>query len=232
MVTSADLIAQFEGYRDNPYWDVNAFRAGFGSDTTTLADGTVVPIRQGMTVTRDDSLRDLQRRINSEFQPSAVNAVGQDVWNAMTPQQQAVLNSLAYNYGAGAWGKGLSGVAAAARTPGIEDDIAAIQALSAHNDGINRSRRMREAEIYGGGAFDGQSLGLPSDQRNALAEPMQQIDPVALMQATQRRPQPGMTVQEAQAAPLYDFQMPTNALADIPQYDKTAYNSRRLTRGT
>lgn len=117
MVTSADLIAQFEGYRDNPYWDVNAYRAGFGSDTTTLPDGRVVPISQGMTVTREDSLRDLQRRINSEFRPSVMGAIGPEAYNALAPQQQAVLDSLAYNYGAGAWDKGLADVAAAVRTP-------------------------------------------------------------------------------------------------------------------
>lgn len=148
---SASLIGQFEGYRDNPYWDVNAYRAGFGSDTTTLADGSVVPIRQGMTVNREDSLRDLNRRIGSEFRPSVVRAVGQDAYSRLSEPQRAVLDSLAYNYGAGAWGKGLRGVASAVQTPGTEDDVKAIRALSSHNDGVNAKRRAKEADIYGGG---------------------------------------------------------------------------------
>jgi len=223
MAVSADLIAQFEGYRDNPYWDVNAYRAGFGSDTTTLADGTVVPIRQGMTVTREDSLRDLQRRIDSEFQPSAMQAVGQETWNALAPEQQAVLTSLAYNYGAGAWGKGLSGVASAVRTPGYEDDVAAIEALASNNNGVNASRRAREASIYGGAGFDGSPAG------NALAGPQQQIDPVAMVEAMQRRQQVPM-MGEAQDQGGYAYQMPQNALT-VPQYDTRRYNTERLMRG-
>lgn len=152
---SASLIGQFEGYRDNPYWDVNAYRAGFGSDTTTLADGSIIPIRQGMTVTREDSLRDLNRRIGSEFRPSVVSAIGQDAYGRLSEPQRAVLDSLAYNYGAGAWSKGLRGVASAVRTPGIDDDVQAIRALSSHNDGINAKRRSKEAEIYGGGGVGG-----------------------------------------------------------------------------
>lgn len=231
MVTSADLIAQFEGYRDNPYWDVNAFRAGFGSDTTTLPDGTVVPIRQGMTVTREDSLRDLQRRINSEFRPSAMRAIGAETYNALAPQQQAVLDSLAYNYGAGAWGKGLSNVAAAVKTPGYEDDVAAIQALSSHNEGMNAKRRSREAEIYGGASFNGPAV---ASSQNALSpEPAQpqQIDPVALIEAAQRQRQAFQPQQQEQQQG-YSYQMPMNALAEaVPQYDRTAYNLRRLTNG-
>ena len=34
-----DLIKRFEGFRTTPYWDVNAYRTGYGSDTVTLADG-------------------------------------------------------------------------------------------------------------------------------------------------------------------------------------------------
>lgn len=161
MASASDLIAQFEGFASNPYWDVNAYRAGFGSDTVTLPDGSVVPIRQGMNVSREDALRDLDRRIGSEFQPSVVNALGQDVWNALAPEQQSVLTSLAYNYGAGAWNKGLRGVASAVQTPGYDDDIAAIRALAAHNDGINAKRRNKEADIYAGVTFNPDNAGRP-----------------------------------------------------------------------
>lgn len=235
MQNSADLIAQFEGYRDSPYWDVTAYRAGFGSDTTTLPDGTVVPISQGMTVTREDSLRDLQRRIEGEFRPSARNAIGAEAYNALTPAQQAVLDSLAYNYGAGAWGKGLRGVATAVQSPGLDDDISAIRALAGHNDGVNRKRRLREAEIYGGAAMDAPSISgyqAPETPGNALAgfEPSQ-IDPVALIEASQRQT-PKMQAPRTQQQPVYSNVMQTNALAGyVPQYDRTPYLSQRLMRG-
>ncbi|MDP5216693.1 hypothetical protein Q5Y75_05640 [Ruegeria sp. 2205SS24-7] len=140
------LIRDFEGYRESPYWDVNAYRAGYGSDTVTLEDGTVIPVRQGMSVDREAAERDLMRRVNTEFMPSAVNAIGQDQFNALHPQQQAALVSLAYNYGAGAWDDDLSGVTNALRTGG--DARGAIMALGSHNDGINRSRRAREASYF------------------------------------------------------------------------------------
>jgi GH24 family phage-related lysozyme (muramidase) len=208
MTTSADLIARFEGYRSSPYWDVNAYRAGFGSDTTTLPDGRVVPIRQGMQVTRDDSLRDLDRRISTEFQPSAMRAVGQDVWSALSPQQQAVLNSLAYNYGAGAWDKGLSGVVAAVRSPGMDDDIAAIRALASHNDGINRNRRLEEATIYGS---------------NALADTPQEPTTNALAPREQQDRRPDFRMVDMRLDPRAFMTSRRNALAPLPfEYRRNA----------
>ena len=140
------LIRDAEGYRENPYWDVNAYRAGYGSDTVTHEDGSVVPVRQGMTVDREAAERDLMRRVNTEFLPSAVNAVGQGRFNALDPNQQAALVSLPYNYGSGAWDGSLSGVAEALRSGG--DVKAAIQSLASHNNGVNRNRRMREASYF------------------------------------------------------------------------------------
>ena len=223
MTTSADLIARFEGYRDSPYWDVTAYRAGFGSDTTTLPDGSVVPIRQGMAVNRADSLRDLDRRIGAEFRPSVVNAIGEDTWNALAPSQQAVLDSLAYNYGAGAWNKGLRGVTKAVRTPGYEDDIAAIRALASHNDGVNARRRNEEAGLYA------EAIGQPAaPTTNALAQayapPLpQQMPPMPPAPPEQAQPQQ-LAWRTAEITP---YQMQGNALAAPPRYDTTGYLSRR-----
>lgn len=151
MNDALDLIRRFEGYRETPYWDVNAMRAGYGSDTVTLADGRVVPVTKGARVSRADAERDLARRVGTEFMPRAAQAVGRDVFNALAPNQQAALASITYNYGS------LPGsVARAVRTPGFEDDIAAINALAAHNDGVNAKRRAMEAQIYAGGGPQGQ----------------------------------------------------------------------------
>lgn len=146
-----DLIRQFEGYRDTPYWDVNAYRTGYGSDTVTMADGSVVPVSQGMQITRDDAERDLQRRVFGEFMPRAQAAAGAR-WAELSPAQQSVLTSLAYNYGS-------VPKAVAQAVQGGGDVVAAINSLSSHNDGVNASRRAQEAAIYGGGAMpDGNSM--------------------------------------------------------------------------
>lgn len=215
MTSSANLIADFEGFRASPYWDVNAYRAGFGSDTMTTADGRIVPIRQGMSVSREDAIRDLDRRINSEFRPSAVRAIGAETYNALAPQQQAVLDSLAYNYGAGAWDRGLRGVTAAFRDGG--DVSSAIRALASHNEGVNTKRRNREADIFSGGGMPDPGVQMDQAQmpQNALA---------AAMPAPQPRPQaPQMNV-----ARFDPYQMQGNALAAPVQFDTTGYLSRRL----
>jgi GH24 family phage-related lysozyme (muramidase) len=143
------LIKQFEGFSNDPYWDVNAYRAGYGSDTVTRADGSIVPVRQGVTVSREDAERDLSRRVLTEFQPSARGAIGGDVFDQLTDGQRSVLTSLAYNYGTGAWADDLSGVVSAIQSRDREGTIAAIRALGAHNNGINAGRRNREADIFG-----------------------------------------------------------------------------------
>lgn len=220
---AAQLIAGFEGYRSSPYWDVNAYRAGYGSDTVTMPDGSIVPISQGMTVNRADAARDLDRRINSEFAPSAARAVGQDAYNALSPNQQAVLTSLAYNYGAGAWDKGLRNVAAAVQTPGYADDAAAIRALGSHNDGINERRRNEEAAIYAGDAtfnpdYDpslgytpaSQGMDAQGRQANALA-------PSGLLDI--RRREALMRAAQASSAPTQMQTVETtNALAPVAQF--------------
>ena len=144
------LVREFEGYRSSPYWDVNHWRLGYGSDTITKPDGTVVEVTQGMVVDRADAERDLARRVNEEFMPAAKNAIGAEAWDGLTPAQQGVLTSLTYNYGTGAWGGSLAGVKAAVRGGDQATAAEAIRALGSHNSGINRNRRNREAAIFAG----------------------------------------------------------------------------------
>ena len=147
---SAAFLRDKEGFRPGTYYDVNAERTGFGSDTITRADGTVEKVVKGMTVSIEDANRDLLRRLRTEFIPGVVKAVGQDRFNALTPQQQAALTSLAYNYGAGAFqeGESLAGVAAAVRAGSKEGVVEAILARQNDNEGVNRGRRLEEAALF------------------------------------------------------------------------------------
>jgi GH24 family phage-related lysozyme (muramidase) len=141
---AADFLRRREGFRDTPYYDVNAFRAGYGSDTATLADGTVVPVRQGMTVSREDAERDLTRRI-PEFERRVVSAVGQDQYAALPPNAQAALISIAYNYGT------LPGSIRAAARSGDPAALAqAVAGLAGDNEGVNAIRRREEAAMIAG----------------------------------------------------------------------------------
>ena len=170
-----DLIRRFEGYRSSPYWDVNAYRAGYGSDTVTLADGRVVPISQGMSVTTQDAQRDLERRVTTEFAPRAAAKVGEAVWAKLSEPQRAALTSITYNYG-----DLPDSVAAKVMSGDMQSAALSIRALGSHNDGVNAKRRTAEASIFAGGALpagalptDPQARGMASTPQNALSAPGQ-----------------------------------------------------------
>lgn len=95
---AASLLRQFEGFRDSPYFDVTKYRAGYGSDTTTLADGRVVPIQQGMKVNKEDSERDLMRRVKNDFAAPLERKFGES-FTKLPENAQAALISLAYQQG-------------------------------------------------------------------------------------------------------------------------------------
>jgi tape measure domain-containing protein len=153
---STNLIKQREGFLDVAEWDVNAFRGGYGSDTITLSDQTVVAITEGMRVSRADGERDLARRIRDEFMPSARNAVGAENFDALASPQQAVLTSMAYNYGEGAWQDDLAAIAASIRN-GQDPSFTAglIRARGRDNNGVNQGRRDQEAAIFASPANSG-----------------------------------------------------------------------------
>lgn len=143
--SAIDTIKQFEGYRSKPYWDVNAYRAGFGSDTVTLADGSVQKVVQGMTVSLADANRDLVRRVG-EFQQGVIADIGSERFDSFTVEQQAALTSIAYNYGS------LPDRIVEAVRSGTAADIGnAIGGLAGDNGGINADRRRKEASAFGGG---------------------------------------------------------------------------------
>lgn len=138
---AADLLKKEEGFRETPYWDVNAFRTGYGSDTVTTAEGKVQKVTQGMKITRADADRDLVRRLG-EFEKTAAGQVGAENWNKLPAATRAVLLSVTYNYGSLP-----KSVVSSVRQGG--DVAGAVGSLSA-----NKSRRAREASIIrsGGGA--------------------------------------------------------------------------------
>jgi GH24 family phage-related lysozyme (muramidase) len=146
---AAGLIAGFENFRASPYEDMTmrggrqvsaGQRIGYGSDTITRPDGTVVRVAPGMQVSEEDARRDLIRRINTEFTPRATQAVGAETWATLPAQAQEALVSIAYNYG-----NLPPDVVAAAKTGDIGRIAAAVEGLANDNSGINRQRRLAEA---------------------------------------------------------------------------------------
>ena len=176
---AADFLRRREGFREAPYYDVNAYRAGFGSDTTTLADGTVVPVRQGMTVSREDAERDLARRI-PEFERRAAAAIGEERFAALPPNAQAALISIAYNYGT------LPGrIREAARSGDLVALSQAVAGLAGDNQGVNAGRRREEATMIAGGnamapnAAPANAMLAPADAMVRSDVPQLPLDPSA-----------------------------------------------------
>lgn len=148
--SAAALLREFEGRGGQsvaePYYDVNAFRAGFGSDTITLADGSVRAVVEGIAVSVEDANRDLVRRVG-EFQDVVRGQIGTERFGSFDNAQQAVLTSIAYNYGSLP-----ERILDAVRNGTTAEISSAIRGLSGDNDGVNAGRREREATIFGAGA--------------------------------------------------------------------------------
>ena len=139
------LLRGFEGYESTPYMDKKTsggnagYRVGYGSATVTRPDGSVVKVQPGMTISKEDAERDLQRRISTEFLPRVKSQLGA-AYDGLTPNAQASLASLAYNYGSVP-----SSVVAASKS-GPEALSKAIASL-----GSNARRRKTEAQYALGG---------------------------------------------------------------------------------
>lgn len=145
---SINMIKQFEGFRSTPYWDTNAYRVGYGSDTVTLSDGTIQKVVQGIAITEADALRDLVRRIG-EFQDVVKAQIGAERFNSFDSNQQAVLTSIAYNYG-----RLPADIAEAIKTGTVPQIASAIRARADDNNGVNRGRRNTEAATFEAGRVD------------------------------------------------------------------------------
>lgn len=147
---ATNLIKSREGFSSTPYFDVNANRAGYGSDTVTLADGTVQKVTPGMRVSREDAERDLQRRIQTEFVPKAAAKVGEENWARLPENTRAALTSVAYNYG-----NIPTRIVPAVQSGNPEAIARAIEGLAEDNKGVNAGRRMQEANIARGTGMPG-----------------------------------------------------------------------------
>lgn len=154
---ATNLIKGFEGFRETAYWDKNAYRAGYGSDTVTdPTTGRVSRVTSTTKVTRAQADADLKRRLEKEFLPKVMRSVG-DAWSKLDADAQAALLSVTYNYGSLP-----KDVAAAAKTGDRAAIAAAVKNLRSHNGGVNANRRTAEANLIAGGA--------PANQNNPISQ--------------------------------------------------------------
>lgn len=168
---TVELLQKFEGFSSKAYWDVNAFRAGYGSDTVTLDDGSIKKITEGMSVSQTDALRDLVRRIG-EFQDVVKSQVGSERFEAFTAEQQAALTSIAYNYG-----ELPARIVEAVREGSAEEIAAAVRGLKTDNGGVNAGRREAEAQILQAGSAQ-LTLQLAEAERERAAQAAKYLETI------------------------------------------------------
>jgi GH24 family phage-related lysozyme (muramidase) len=162
-VQAASIIKSFEGYREKPYWDVNAHRVGYGSDTITdPSTGQVRQVQKDDRIDRSQAEADLARRV-PEFQQRATQ---QAPSFARLPENvKAALTSVVYNYGSLP-----RSVAAAVETGDANAIASAVEGLGDHNGGVNRDRRMKEAAIIRGNPADLPAPGAQNAQGFAIPQ--------------------------------------------------------------
>lgn len=142
IAAASNLIAHFEGFQSTAKWDVNAYRLGFGSDTEGPDQ---VPVKRGMTTTRERALANLAARVPA-FMDVVEKQIGSDLYAKLGTATKASLASLAYNYGS------VPDNVVQAVKNNSEHVSEAIVIRSADNHGINRWRRDGEAAVV---ALDG-----------------------------------------------------------------------------
>ncbi|MFB1478438.1 integrating conjugative element protein [Mannheimia haemolytica] len=146
MDQATGLLRNFEGFISKAQWDVNAHRVGYGSDTITRADGTIVKVTKDTVITKEDAERDLARR-TAIFANNVRQELGDSHWNALPANAQAVLVSYAYNYGSLAKTKSvLDAARRSAQTGDMTALATAVRNRQVDNNGINARRRNQEAD--------------------------------------------------------------------------------------
>ncbi|MFX6883095.1 hypothetical protein ABTH28_12520 [Acinetobacter baumannii] len=159
---ASSLLRKFEGYNDTAYWDVNAHRVGYGSDTVTDEQGNIRKVTANTKVKKSDAERDLARRTRI-FAAEARNKVGEKVWDNLPMDTQAALTSVAYNYGALP-----KSVVKAVKTGNVEEISNSVRNLQHHNNGINSKRRNAEADIIKNSISKSNNLHKPSEEINKV----------------------------------------------------------------
>ncbi len=131
---ASQYVAHWEGFRAHAYWDVNAWRVGYGSDTEG-PDGDKV--ERGTATTPSRAMQNLSLRLG-EFLTVCIREVGRP-WHGLTLNQQTALIDMCYNYGH---------IPIEVNVANKELTARRIQACAVHNGGVNRARRLDEASLY------------------------------------------------------------------------------------
>jgi len=132
------LIRRHEGFESKPYWDVNAWRVGYGQDTINGQR-----VHPAMNISRNQAEDALYNRYYGRERPAVIRQLGVKNFESLKPKQRAVLGSLQWNYG-----HVPPRVVRAVNSGNCSATASAIRSLRTHDGYINAHRRDDEAKIY------------------------------------------------------------------------------------
>ena len=134
-------LIKFEGFKGEAYWDVDHYRVGYGTDTLYDESGKPIEVTQNTVVSKEQALKSLRKRITEDFVPIIKNSLG-DSWDGLSDHAKAATVSITYNYGR------VPERIRDALKSGDNNAIAnSILELADDNDGVNKNRRIMEAEL-------------------------------------------------------------------------------------
>lgn len=179
---SREMIIRFEGKAPVGKWDENANRAGYGSSTVTLADGSIQKISAGMQINWADAERDLDRRITG-YHDELRKVVGGGVMSGFTPGQVGAIASIQHNYGSipdrlkPALQTGDAQLIAQAIAGLAMDYTRSERAQGKTSKPMNYDRRMAEAGAFGDtSAAGGRSMAAIAAAEESRREAQRQAD--------------------------------------------------------
>ena len=154
---STKALMKFEGFKSKPYDDRKkgadkpVWRVGYGSDKY-MERGKIFPVDQDTIVNEAQAKQDLDRRIKTDFLPIIKNNIG-DSWDGLSNNAKGAIMSITYNYG-----RVPNRIRDAINTGDVDKISTAIRSLATDDEGINRNRRLAEAELVMLPDFNSDSL--------------------------------------------------------------------------
>lgn len=95
---AANFISKKEGFLATAKWDVNHYRAGYGTQYK-LVGSNLVEVTSTTTFTLQEAINTLQYQLKQDYEPLMIKSFGSSEWQRLNKNQKAAIVSLAYNCG-------------------------------------------------------------------------------------------------------------------------------------
>jgi GH24 family phage-related lysozyme (muramidase) len=99
-IVTANFLAKKEGFISRAKFDVDHYRAGFGT-SKKLVGSNLVEVTATTTFTLQEAIATLSYQLRVDYEPIMKSSFGADAWSKLNKNQKAAIVSLAYNCGPG-----------------------------------------------------------------------------------------------------------------------------------